>query len=63
MNTPNDMNPANEICLDFVGIGVSKESLEFALRGVQATQSFSNDSKGIKRLLLIWEPSPSWAPP
>jgi transposase len=45
------MNPLNETHLNFAGIDVSKETLEFALKGVQATRTFGNDPKGIKALL------------
>jgi transposase len=45
------MNSSNEPRLNFAGIDVSKETLEFALKGVQATQTFSNDPKGIKALV------------
>ena len=41
----------NEASLNFVGIDVSKETLEFALNGLSATQTFSNDPKGIKALV------------
>jgi transposase len=33
------------------GIDVSKETLEFALNGIRATQTFGNDPKGIKALV------------
>jgi transposase len=42
------MNTTN---LNFAGIDVGKETLEFALNGVRVTQTFSNDSKGIKALV------------
>jgi hypothetical protein len=41
MNTSSEnMNTSPETCLNFAGIDVGKETLEFALRGVRATQDF-----------------------
>jgi transposase len=52
MNTSSEnMNTSNETNLNFVGIDVAKETLEFALRGVHATQTFRNDPKGIRALV------------
>jgi transposase len=45
------MNTSPETSLDFAGIDVGKETLEFALKGIHATQTFSNDPKGIKVLV------------
>ncbi|MDR2091967.1 MAG: IS110 family transposase [Azoarcus sp.] len=49
MNT--NLSPSDETRLNFVGIDVGKETLEFALKGVHATQTFRNDLKGIKALV------------
>jgi transposase len=43
-------NTPNETSLDFAGIDVSKKTLESALNGIHATQTFGNDPKGIKAL-------------
>jgi hypothetical protein len=54
MNTSSEnWNPSPEPCLYFAGIDVGKETLEFALKGVHATQTFSNDPKGIQALSSI----------
>jgi transposase len=51
--SPSNMNPnpSNETNLNFAGIDVGKDTLEFALKGVHATQTFRNDPKGIKALV------------
>ena len=52
MNTsPETPNTPNETRLNFAGIDVSKTTLEFALPGLHATQTFGNDPKGIKALV------------
>jgi transposase len=51
MNTSSEMNTSSDTRLNFAGIDVSKETLEFALRGVHATQTFANDPKGIRALV------------
>ncbi|MDR0440801.1 MAG: transposase [Candidatus Accumulibacter sp.] len=49
MNT--NPNLSNETRLNFAGIDVGKETLEFALKGIHATQTFRNDPKSIKHLV------------
>lgn len=45
------MDTPSQTDRNFVGIDVSKETLEFALKNVRAPQTFSNDPKGIQALV------------
>jgi hypothetical protein len=52
MNTTSEnRSPSNETSLNFAGIDLGKETPEFALKGVHATQTFRNDPKGIQALV------------